>query len=77
MTLDVTKLKFVPDVIWASPVCQSYSIMGGGKNRTKADMAPKTPAAELGRSLLIKTVAIINHFIKVRHLYIIQSLTTV
>ena len=44
LTLDLTKFKFVPDVIWCSP-CQTYSIMGGGKHTTVDDMQPKTIAA--------------------------------
>ena len=65
LTLDFTKLKFVPDVIWCSPPCQTYSIMGGGKHRTKADMEPKTEAGVRGREMLQKTVDMINYFKRV------------
>jgi hypothetical protein len=36
--------------------------MAAGKHRTKANMKPKTPEAELGLKLLIRTVTIINYF---------------
>ena len=65
MKLDFTKLKFNPDVIWCSPPCQTYSIMGGGKHRTKADMEPKTEAGVRGREMLQKTVDMINYFKRV------------
>lgn len=66
LTLDFTKLKFVPDVIWCSPPCRTYSIMAGGKHRTKAIMEPKTEAGIIGREILQKTLDMINYFMRVR-----------
>ena len=53
----------VPDIITASPPCQTYSIMTA-KHRTKEDMSPKTPEAVLGLKLLTKTVEIVKYFHK-------------
>eukprot|EP01051_Picozoa_sp_SAG22_P001126 SAG22_NODE_41_length_25488_cov_6.133719_1_plen_344_part_10 len=62
LKLDYKNLGFIPDVIWASPPCRTYSIMASGTHRTKADMAPKTPAGKLGKKILEKTVEIISYF---------------
>tara|TARA_R110001632_G_C11137433_1_gene395666 strand:- start:13 stop:651 length:639 start_codon:yes stop_codon:yes gene_type:complete len=50
------------DVIWASPNCQTYSCMGGGKHRTKKDMKPKTDIAKKSDLLLERTIEIIKYY---------------
>lgn len=49
-------------IIWASPPCQSFSTMGGGKHRLKVDMTPKTDIAKKGDLYLKKVLEIIEYF---------------
>tara|TARA_R110001606_G_scaffold34961_1_gene102325 strand:+ start:1035 stop:1682 length:648 start_codon:yes stop_codon:yes gene_type:complete len=49
-------------IIWASPPCQSFSTMGGGKHRLKVDMTPKTDIAKNGDLYLKKVLEIIEYF---------------
>lgn len=64
LDFDVSKLPFVPDVIWASPPCTGFSVAaighhwGGGKGA----YVPKTDTARLGIKLLEKTLEIIGQF---------------
>ena len=60
LTLDYQSLD-VPDIITASPPCQTYSIMSH-KHRTKDNMEPQTADARLGLVVLEKTVEIIKYF---------------
>ena len=73
----VKSMPYAHDAVSCGVAAGSDAASTGGGITVFCTMGAETAAAELGRSLLIKTVAIINHFIKVRHLYIIQSLTTV
>lgn len=61
LNFDYSKVPFVPDVIWASPPCQGFSVCTIGRNWTP-DKKPKTDKAKLGISLLEKTLEIINHY---------------
>lgn len=56
-------LDFVPDFIWASPPCTTFSI-ATHKHRSKDHMKPKTPEGKIGDKLLRKTVKIIRYFQK-------------
>lgn len=49
-------------IIWASPPCQTFSTMGGGKHRKKSDMNPKTEEGIKGDLYLKKTIEIIKYF---------------
>jgi site-specific DNA-cytosine methylase len=64
LEFDVTKIPFVPDIIWASCPCTAFSVAAIGKNWTKVgdDYIPKNPRAEFGLKLVQKTLEIINHF---------------
>jgi hypothetical protein len=64
MEFDVTKIPFVPDIIWASCPCTAFSVAAIGKNWTKVgdDYLPKNPRAEFGLKLVQKTLEIIQHF---------------
>lgn len=64
MEFDVTKIPFVPDIIWASCPCTAFSVAAIGKNWTKDgdNYLPKNPRAEFGLKLVQKTLEIIEHF---------------
>jgi hypothetical protein len=64
LDFDVTKIPFVPDIIWASCPCTAFSVAAIGKNWTKVadDYIPKNPRAEFGLKLVQKTLEIIEHF---------------
>jgi len=52
----------IPDFIWASPPCTTFSIASGGRHRTKADMIGFTEDAKIGIKILQKTLEIIKYF---------------
>lgn len=56
---DPASLHFSPDVVWASPPCQSWSF-ASSRHRTLRDMAPKTPEAVLGEALVLRTLELIK-----------------
>lgn len=63
LDFDVNKVPFVPDVIWASPPCTSFSVASIGHHWHK-DHTPKTESALLGVAIAQKTLDIIQHFLK-------------
>jgi len=60
LEFDINKVPFVPDVIWASPPCTSYSIAAISHHRPKngklSDFAVKSD------KMIKKTLEIIKHF---------------
>lgn len=60
---DPNKVPFVPDVIWASPPCTSFSVASIGKHWT-LDRRPKSEGAEMGLQILNKTLEIIHFYMK-------------
>jgi len=60
LTLDYKALGFIPDIIWASPPCTSFSVAsighhwGGGKGA----YIPKTEGALIGLAIMRKTIEI-------------------
>lgn len=64
LDFDVNQVPFVPDVIWASPPCTSFSVASIGHHWNK-DHTPKTESALLGVAIAQKTLDIIQHFLKV------------
>ena len=50
---------FVPDIIWASPPCTTFSVASIGRHWNK-DKTPKTDKAELGMKIIQKTIEIIE-----------------
>jgi hypothetical protein len=64
LEFDVTKIPFVPDIIWASCPCTAFSVAAIGKNWTRVgeDYIPKNPRADFGLKLVQKTLEIIEHF---------------
>jgi hypothetical protein len=62
LNFDVQKVPFIPDVIWASPVCTTYSLAAISHHRT--GKKPKTDLAFLSDKMVIKTQEIIRHFLE-------------
>jgi len=61
LQINLDLIPFVPDVIWASPPCTSFSVASMAKHWTK-DNKPKTKNAEIGLALVKKTFDIISHY---------------
>lgn len=59
MDFDIDRLPWKPDVIWASPPCESFSVASIGKHWYSAGH-PKTAKAEHGLAMLEKTIEIIK-----------------
>lgn len=60
---DVSKVPFIPDVIWASPPCTYFSVASIGKHWNK-DHTPKSENALKGVRYVQSTLNIINYFLK-------------
>ena len=60
--LTVADLPFVPDVIWASPPCTTYSLAAIGHHRHEGSGLPKTDFAAKSDRLVQNTIAIIQAF---------------
>lgn len=63
LNFDVTKVPFIPDVIWASPPCTFFSVASIG-HHWHIDNTPKTENAKLGVIIVKKTIEIINYFMQ-------------
>lgn len=61
MEFDPKQVPFVPDVIWASPPCTTFSVASIGKYWNK-DGTPKHAKAEHGLEILKRTMLTIEHF---------------
>jgi len=59
LDFDINKLPWKPDVIWASPPCESFSVASIGRH-WNVDNTPKTERAEHGVSMVKKTLEIIE-----------------
>lgn len=59
MDFDVSKVPFTPDVIWASPPCETFSVASIG-HHWNTDNTPKTEAAEQGMRQVIKAIELID-----------------
>lgn len=59
LDFDISMLPWIPDVIWASPDCRTWSIASCGHHWNK-DKTPKTKECEIGIQLLNKTLDIIK-----------------
>ena len=62
LEFDVSKVTFIPDVIWASPPCTFFSVASIGHHWNK-DHTPKSENALLGVEIVQKTLDIIEHFL--------------
>lgn len=61
LNIDLSKIPFTPDVIWASPPCTTFSVASLGHHWTGGKRAyiPKTKEAVIGLKLMAKTKGII------------------
>jgi site-specific DNA-cytosine methylase len=67
---------FIPDLIWASPPCNTFSVLAYPfKERDTQTAEPISERAKLGTKILYKTLTIINFFKKINPdlLYIIEN----
>ena len=54
---------FIPDAIWASPPCESFSVASIGHHWTKGlEFTPKTTNAQFGIQLFEKTLELIKRY---------------
>jgi site-specific DNA-cytosine methylase len=58
---DPVEVPFIPDVIWASPPCTTFSVASIGKH-WDMNRRPKTEDALMGMQILTKTIKLIKHF---------------
>jgi len=62
LSFDVSKVPFVPDVIWGSPPCTFFSVASIGHHWHK-NHTPKSENALKGVAFVKATLKIINHFL--------------
>jgi len=65
LDFDVNDVPFVPDVIWASPPCTTYSIAAISTHRD--GQVPKTEFAKKSDDMMHKLHRIIRHFLELNH----------
>lgn len=58
--LKIEDIPFIPDMIWASPPCTTYSIAAIGHHRNMG--VPKTEFAEKSDNLVLRTLQLINNY---------------
>lgn len=61
LDFDVEKVPFIPDFIWSSPPCTTYSIMGISHHRD--GIIPISDFAKKSDFIVQKTIEIINYFL--------------
>tara|TARA_B100001939_G_scaffold133592_1_gene116084 strand:- start:1606 stop:2217 length:612 start_codon:yes stop_codon:yes gene_type:complete len=70
MDFDIQDLNgYSPDIIWASPPCQKFSVASLGRNWNKEDMTPKNDDTKKAMQIVLKTVQIIKD-LKPKYFYI-------
>ncbi len=65
LDFDVNKVPFIPDFIWASPDCATWSIASGNLHFNSKSLKPKTKKAELSFLHIDKMLEIIFYFLKI------------
>lgn len=74
LEFDVTKVPFIPNIIWASPPCTFFSVASIGKH-WNANHTPKSNEALLGIEIAKKTIEIIKYFLNLNDnlIYFIEN----
>ena len=77
LSFDYSKVSYIPDMIWSSPPCTTFSVASIGCHWTggKNVYIPKTDKSRLGIKLVKKTLEIIEHYKKLNPalLYYIEN----
>jgi len=63
LDFDIHAVPYVPDLIWSSPDCATWSKAAGKTHFDAKSLQPKTDKARLAFKLVDKTIEIINHFL--------------
>ena len=64
MNFDTNKVPFIPNIIWASPDCSTWSKVAGNIHFNTKSLTPKTEKAAKGFDIIEKTIEVINHFLR-------------
>jgi site-specific DNA-cytosine methylase len=62
LTWNYKKLKFTPDIIWASPPCTTWSKMTHKHRTIKEGLTAKTEEAKIAEHQIIKLLDVIQYF---------------
>jgi len=75
MDFDPKNIPFIPDVVWASPDCATWSLTSGNTHYDSGSTNPKTEKAILAKKHIDKTLEIIKLFLDVNPnlLYYIEN----
>ena len=65
LDFDVTKVPFIPDVIWASPDCAVWSKAAGKLHFDSKSLIPKTDKAVKAFLIIDKTIEILDYFLSI------------
>jgi len=65
LTFDVNRVPFIPDIIWASPDCSTWSKAAGSIHFDGKKIIPKTEKAVKSILIIEKTLQIIFHFLSI------------
>lgn len=60
LDLRTDQLPYTPDILWASPPCEAFSVAAIGRNWNKEDLSPKTDRAVLAIETVDTVIDIID-----------------
>ena len=63
MNFNTNCVPFIPDIIWASPDCSTWSKAAGNIHFDSRSLTPKTEKAYRGFDMIDKTIEIINEYL--------------
>jgi hypothetical protein len=74
LTLEPEALPFVPDFIWASPPCQTYSRLAGGTHRSLRNEQLEKSLVAHEHNLIFQKMTEIMHWAKRKHPHLIVAI---